>query len=126
MANYALVAGSDIYLGRSGNFFGCNYKDLGQAYSNTVEIHNFLHSIGYISNHMMLLGEDLKKEIKAICKKLKDGDKFFLYYYGLAAYEIHDQYILPPSGDIDRIIDIRWIEKQTAMNSQGLIGFRIR
>lgn len=115
MANYALVTGLDIYSVGPERFVGHHYKILGHAYSNTVEIHNFLHSIGYISIHMMESRVDLKKEIEAICNKLKDGDKFFLYYYGPAAYGPHDQYIFSPSGAIDRIVDIKWIEKQTAI-----------
>ena len=114
MANYALITGMDIESVGGEAWCLLQGKVLGHAYSNTVEIHNFLRSIGYISVHIIgssVFRIDFEKELKSICTKLKDGDKFFLYYYGPATFDRHDQYIFSSGARVN----IELIEKYTAI-----------
>lgn len=118
MANYALITGIDnISIGEEG-IVQHHCKLLGHAYSNTVNIHNLLHSNGYISAHIVGTYDsetDLIKEMKSIGNKLKKGDKFLLYYYGVASHNLDNLNIFSGTFSTSAGVNIRLIEEYTAI-----------
>ncbi|MBC8462483.1 MAG: pentapeptide repeat-containing protein [Deltaproteobacteria bacterium] len=126
MANYALITGTNIQsFGQKGPLRHRS-KVWGCTYSNTVGMHNFLHSIGYTSVQIICayeFGIDLEREVKKIGDKLQKGDRFLFCYYGEEKCIGGNQYLLPKpvllSADLfddSRIgFNIELIEKHTAI-----------